>query len=263
MARRDLPSPLLIKEGDYKNSNQNMAGHNKWSKIKNKKGAADAKRGAMFSKLGKAIAVAAREGGSDPDMNFKLRMAVDAAKAANMPNDNIERAIERGSGSGEGGEMFEGVYEAYGPSGVAFVIETLSDNKNRVAADVSSTLKKSGATPADQGSVLFNFDHKAVIVIARSEAITSPEEFELGLIEAGADDIEESEEGWIVSGPIDAFKALVDVVEAAGVKPEEASLQYVAKMPLEIDAETQEKVDKITEAMEDLDDVQNVYTNLA
>lgn len=240
-----------------------MAGHNKWSKIKHKKGAADAKRGAMFSKLGKAIAVAAREGGTDPDMNFKLRVAVDAAKAANMPNDNIDRAIARGAGGGEGGEMFEGVYEAYGPKGVAFVIETLSDNKNRVAADVSSTLKKSGATPAEQGSVLFNFDRKAVVVVARGEALSELGELELSLIDAGADDIDESEEGWILSGPIDAFKSIIEVVESTGVKPEEASLQYVAKMPLEIDDDTQEKVDKIVDAMEDLDDVQDVYTNLA
>ena len=239
-----------------------MAGHNKWSKIKNKKGAADAKRGAVFTKLGKAITVAAREGGGDAGMNFKLRVAVDAAKAANMPNDNIDRAIKRGTGEGEGGEMFEGVYEAYGPKGVAFVIETLSDNKNRVAADVSSTLRKSGATQADQGSVLFNFDRKTVISIL-GPSIDDKDTFELSLIDAGADDISIEEEGVMITGPIDAFKQLVEAVEAAGMKPDEAGLEYVAKMPLEIDDEVQAKVDKISDALEELDDVQNVYTNVA
>lgn len=237
-----------------------MAGHNKWSKIKNKKGAADAKRGAVFTKLGKAITVAAREGGGDAGMNFKLRVAVDAAKAANMPNDNIDRAIKRGTGEGEGGEMFEGVYEAYGPKGVAFVIETLSDNKNRVAADVSSTLRKSGATQADQGSVLFNFDRKTVISIL-GPSIDDKDSFELELIDAGADDISIEDEGVMITGPIEAFKQLVEAVEAAGMKPDEAGLEYVAKMPLEIDDDVQAKVDKISDALEGLDDVQNVYTN--
>ncbi len=239
-----------------------MSGHNKWSKIKNKKGAADAKRGAVFTKLGKAITIAAREGGGDVGMNFKLRVAVDSAKAANMPNDNIDRAIKRGTGEGEGGEMFEGVYEAYGPKGVAFVIETLSDNKNRVAADVSATLRKAGATQADQGSVLFNFDRKAVVSVL-NPTIEDKDTFELSLIDAGADDIAIEDEGVTIVGPIDAFKQLVEAVEAAGMKPDEAVLEYVAKMPLQVDDELQVKVDKITEMLEELDDVQTVHNNVA
>lgn len=242
-----------------------MSGHNKWSKIKNKKGAADAKRGAVFTRLAKAITIAAREGGGDPGMNFKLRIAIDAAKAANMPNDNIDRAVKRGTGEGEGGEMFEGLYEAYGPSGVAFVVETLSDNKNRVVADVSHAMKKSGATPAEQGSVLFNFDRKAVAMISNETMSTSgadSDEFELAMIDAGADDIETSDGGVVVSGQIDAFQKLVEAIEAFGIKPDEAGLQYVAKNSLDIDDATQEKVDKIIDALEDLDDVQAVYTNV-
>ncbi|HBU28006.1 TPA: YebC/PmpR family DNA-binding transcriptional regulator [Candidatus Uhrbacteria bacterium] len=239
-----------------------MSGHNKWSKIKNKKGVADAKRAGAFTKLGKAIAVAAREGGGDLSMNFKLRIAVDAARAANMPNENIDRAIKRGTGEGEGNVMVEGLYEAYGPKGVAFVISTLSDNRNRTVAEVQTALKKAGATPAEQGSVLFSFGHKAVVIVARVGLASSPEELEIALIEAGAEDIEESDEGWIVTGGIDAFKLMIDTLEALGVKPEEASLQYVSKMPMEVEGEVQEKVDKITEALEDLDDVQEVFTNI-
>ncbi|PIR47748.1 YebC/PmpR family DNA-binding transcriptional regulator [Candidatus Uhrbacteria bacterium CG10_big_fil_rev_8_21_14_0_10_50_16] len=239
-----------------------MSGHNKWSKIKNKKGAADAKRAGAFTKIAKAIAVAAREGGGDMSMNFKLRIAVDSAKAANMPNDNIDRAIKRGTGEGEGNVMVEGLYEAYGPKGVAFVISTLSDNKNRTVAEVQTALKKSGATPAEQGSVLFNFDRKVVVVVARNAEVVSPEDMEIALIEAGAEDIEESDEGWIVTGAIDTFKALIDALEAMNIKPEEASLQYVSKMPMEVDEEAHEKVEKITDALEDLDDVQEVFTNI-
>ena len=239
-----------------------MAGHNKWSKIKNKKGAADAKRGAMFSRLGKAIAIAAREGGGDVGMNFKLRVAVDTAKAANMPNDNIERAIKRGTGEDGGGEMFEGVYEAYGPGGVAIVVETLSDNKNRVVADVTSTLKKAGATPADQGSVLFNFERKSVVTVLDPKAqVEDMDALELAMIDAGADDLEIEDEGMTIYAELAAFQKIVEAVEAAGLKPDEAGLEYVAKMPVDIDELTQEKLDKIIDALEELDDVQSVFTS--
>ncbi len=240
-----------------------MSGHNKWSKIKNTKGAADAKRGAIFTKLAKAITLAARDGGGDPGMNFKLRISIDAAKAANMPNDNVERAIKRGTGEGEGGEMIEGLFEAYGPSGVALVIETLSDNKNRISAEVSTTIKKSGANQAESGSVLFNFERKGVIsFLDAKEKIGDVDEFELSMIDAGADDIVIEDEGATITGELASFQKLVEAVEANGVQPDEASLQYVAKMPLEIDADTQKKVDNIIEALEDLDDVQNVFTNV-
>ncbi|MEK7529300.1 MAG: YebC/PmpR family DNA-binding transcriptional regulator, partial [Patescibacteria group bacterium] len=131
-----------------------MSGHNKWSKIAGKKGIADAKRSAIFTRLAKAITVAAREGGGDVSMNFKLRMAIEQAKGANMPSDNIDRAIKRGTGEGGGAVMESGLYEAYGPGGVGIIVETLSDNKNRTVGEVQSAMKKSGATPAQQGSVL-------------------------------------------------------------------------------------------------------------
>jgi len=240
-----------------------MSGHNKWSKIKNKKGAADAKRGAIFTRLGKAITIAAREGGGDVSMNFKLRIAVDSAKAANMPNDNIERAIKRGTGEGEGGEMSEGIYEAYGPSGVAFVIESLTDNKNRTIADIHTALKKNGANPASQGSVLYNFEHKAVISILNpEEKIKDQDEFELAMIDAGAEDIQIEAEGVTITGEVQSFQKLVEALEAQEIKPDEAALEFVSKLPIEIDDQTQEKVDKITNALEELDDVQAVYTNI-
>ncbi len=238
-----------------------MSGHNKWSKIKNKKGAADAKRGAVFTRLGKLITVAAREGGGDQEMNFKLRMAVTAAKAANMPNDNVERAIKRGTGEIEGGVMEEGVFEAYGPGGVAFIIETLSDNKNRVVSEVQHALKKNGATPAEQGSVMYNFDRKAVVSVMNPE-IADKDEFELALIDAGAEDIDFADEGVTVEGDVVSFQKLAEAVEAAGLTPDEAGLQYLPKNPLSIDDVVQTNVDKIADALEELDDVQAVYTNV-
>ncbi|NQV11743.1 YebC/PmpR family DNA-binding transcriptional regulator [Candidatus Uhrbacteria bacterium] len=240
-----------------------MSGHNKWSKIKNKKGAADAKRGAIFTKLGKAITIAVREGGADPTMNFKLRIAIDAGRSANMPNENVDRAIKRGTGDGEGGEMAEGLFEAYGPSGVAFVIETLSDNKNRISADISIALRKSGANSADPGSVLYNFEKKAVVsFLDAKEKIKDADEFEMALIDAGAEDIEIEDAGATIMGELSSFQRLVEAVEVFGIIPDEASLQYVAKMPLTIDESTTAKVEKIIEALEELDDVQHVFTNV-
>ncbi len=239
-----------------------MSGHNKWSKIKNKKGAADSKRSAIFARLAKAIVIAAREGGGDPGMNFKLRVAMDQAKAANMPSDNIDRAIKRGTGDGDAGQMEEGVFEAYGPSGVGIVVETLSDNRNRVVSEVQSTLKKSGATPAESGSVLFNFEHKTVITIV-SPTIEDQDVFELALIDAGADDIVIEPEGVTVTGPVKSFQSLVEAVEANGLKPDEAGLQYVAKMPVSVEDDVQARIDKIIDSLEDLDDVQSVFTSLA
>lgn len=247
-----------------------MSGHNKWSKIAGKKGIADAKRSAVFTRFAKAITVAAREGGADTSMNFKLRMAVEQAKGANMPSDNVERAIKRGSGEDDGGIMEAGLYEAYGPGGVGIVIETLSDNKNRTASEVQFALKKVGATPAEHGSVLFNFEQKAVVVIAStspviangSEAI-STDDLDLHLIDAGADDIDRSEDGIVIAGPKELFQKLVEAVEAAGLKPDEAGLEFVPKAAMAKDEETRAKVERIVEVLENLDDVQAVYTSLS
>ncbi len=239
-----------------------MSGHNKWSKIKNKKGAADSKRSAIFARLAKAIVIAAREGGGDPGMNFKLRMAMDQAKSANMPSDNVERAIKRGTGDGAAGQMEEGVFEAYGPGGIGIVVETLSDNKNRVVSEVQSTLKKSGATPAESGSVLFNFEHKAVITIV-SPTVDDQDALELSLIDAGADDILVEDEGITITGEVKVFQSLVEAVEANGLKPDEAGLQYVAKASTDAVEDVQTRIDKIVDALEGLDDVQSVFTTLA
>lgn len=239
-----------------------MSGHNKWSKIAGKKGLADAKRGAVFARLSKTIVQAAREGGGDATMNFKLRVAIDAAKGANMPSDNIDRAIKRGTGEIEGGVMEVGLFEAYGPSGVGIVVETLSDNKNRVAAEVTMALKKAGATPAGAGSVLFNFERKAVVMVAASEAMTHSDEMELALIDAGADDVVRSDEGMIVTGPVTAFQRIVEAAEDVGLHPDEASLRLVAKIPMDATTGVRAKIEKIVEALEELDDVQEVYTSL-
>jgi YebC/PmpR family DNA-binding regulatory protein len=239
-----------------------MSGHNKWSKIKNKKGAADSKRSAIFARLAKAIVIAAREGGGDPTMNFKLRMAMDQAKSANMPSDNVDRAIKRGTGDGEGGQMEEGIFEAYGPGGIGIIVETLSDNKNRVVSEVQHTLKKSGATPAESGSVLFNFERKTVITIV-APVIEDQDSLELALIDAGADDIQIEDEGVTITGEVRSFQSLVEAVEANALKADEAGLQYVAMASVSVDEVTQTKIDKIVDALEELDDVQTVFTTVA
>ena len=238
-----------------------MSGHNKWSKIAGKKGIADAKRSAVFTRLAKAITLAAREGGGDVAMNFKLRMAVEQAKAANMPSNNVDRAVKRGTGEGDGGSMEAGLYEAYGPRGVGITVETPSDNKNRTVAEVQATMKRAGATPAAQGSVLFNFDHKAIVTVL-NPTTNDRGTLELILIDAGADDIELETEGLTVAGPVEKFQSLVEAIEAAGLKPNEAGLEFVPKVSVNLIDEEREKTEKIVQALEDLDDVQAVYTSL-
>ena len=232
-----------------------MSGHSKWSTIKRQKGAADAKRGAIFTKIGNQIAIAAR-GGADPDMNPALSVAISKAKAANMPNANIERAIARATDK-NAAVLEELTYEGYGPGGVGFIIETATDNRNRTLPEVKTALVKNGGRIADAGSVAFQFTRKGVIIVA-----ASGEDSLLEILDAGAEDaIEEDGEITVYIGAKDLMKVRQNLLDS-GLEVKEAELQYVPNNEIQIsDEETSAKILKIMDALDDLDDVVNVHTN--
>ncbi len=238
-----------------------MSGHSKWSTIKQKKGAADAKRSSLFTKIAKNITIAARDGG-DPDMNFKLRMAIDQAKSANMPKDNVERAIARGSGVGADDAKIEEVaYEGFGPGGVAFVIEALTDNRNRTSANIKSILSKHGGSMAGPGSVMWQFERKGVIRIADPAKIADRDAFELAVIDGGAEDIREDEEGIMITCEINDFQSVVKAIEDAGVESDYSALEYLAKEEVDANESTKATLQKIYDALDEDDDVDNFFTN--
>lgn len=232
-----------------------MAGHNKWSKIKREKGANDAKRGAVFTKIGNQIAIAARSG-TDPDMNPALALAIEKARQANMPKDNIQRSIDRVADK-NAAQLEEITYEAYGPGGIGIIIETATDNRNRTLPDVKTALVKNGGRIADAGSVLFQFERKGVIRVA-----ASGEDALLAVLEAGAEDASEDDGEIVVySDQKDLSKVRQSLIES-GLTVEDAELQYIGTTPLTIDdRETTDKVMKLLDALDDLDDVTNVHTN--
>jgi YebC/PmpR family DNA-binding regulatory protein len=235
-----------------------MSGHSKWATIKRKKGAADAKRGQQFTKLGNAIAIAAREG-ADPETNFKLRLAVDKAKAANMPVANIEKSIARGSGKDKDSASIEEiVYEGYGPAGVAVIVECATDNRNRASADVRTVFSKHGGNLAESGSVAYQFSQKGVITIKTNDVDTTT----LNAIDAGALDIESSEDVVeVYTAAKDLNKVRLELVEKGEVI-ESAELAYLPNQEVPIsDSETGRKVSNLLEALEELDDVSNVSSN--
>ena len=238
-----------------------MSGHSKWSTIKRKKGAADAKRGAIFTRLAREIVMASREGGSDIDSNFRLRLAVDKARAENMPKDNIERAIKRGSGEDKDGTVFEQImYEGYAPHGVAVMVETVTDNRNRTVSDLRHALTKAGGNMGELGSVAWQFDHVAYFSFP-STAMNYDKAFELG-IEAGANDVIDDNGTIEIIGPVDTFKIIADRLHAEKVQPEEAGLRMLPKQEVELNVEDTLKVMKALETIEELDDVQNVFSTL-
>lgn len=238
-----------------------MSGHSHWSTIKRKKGAADAKKGAVFTRLAREIAMAAREGGGDPSMNVSLYLAVDRARSSNMPKDSIERAIKRGTGEDKSGvEIEEITYEGYLGHGAVAMIECLTENRNRTVAELRHILTRAGGNLADNGSVSWQFDRKAIYSI-KSDGKNFDKVFEVAL-EAGADDVTE-EDGYIeVSGAVETFKAINDGLKQASIKPEEAGIQMVPQQELELPKEQTIAMLRIIEGLEDSDDVQHVYTNL-
>jgi YebC/PmpR family DNA-binding regulatory protein len=237
-----------------------MSGHSKWSTIKRKKGAADAKRGALFGKLSRAISVAAREGGGDPEMNPALHLAVQKAREANMPNDNIQRAIDKGTGAGADAETFERItYEGYAPGGVAVLVEVLTDNRNRAASDVRYLFSKNGGKLGTSGSVAYLFERKGVILIPR-DSVDEDELMELAL-EGGAEDVETMESDYrVVTAPED-FAAVRDTLREAGVEFENAEITMQPQNSIELDASTARQTLRLIDALEENDDVQDVYAN--
>ncbi len=237
-----------------------MSGHSKWSTIKRKKGANDAKRGKIFTKLIKEITIAARMGGGDPEGNPRLRSAITAAKAQNMPKDNIERAIKKGTGDMEGVAYEEILYEGYGPGGVAVLVETMTDNKNRTVADVRHFFAKSGGNLGESGCVGWMFDKKGTILVDR-EGVDEDELMDLA-IEAGAEDVIEEETSFqILTGPED-FSEVVDALEKSGITIVEASISMVPKNTVEVTEEKKARsLLKLLENLEDHDDVQKVHAN--
>lgn len=238
-----------------------MSGHSKWSTIKRKKGVADAKRGAIFTRLAREIVISAREGGSDVDSNFRLRLAVDKARAENMPKDNIERAIKRGAGEDKDGVVFESImYEGYAPHGVAVLVETVTDNRNRTVSDLRHAFSKSGGNMAELGAVGWQFERIAYFSFP-STMLNFDKAFELG-IEAGANDVVEDDGTIEITAPVESFKIIADALHTAKVQPEEAGLRMSPKQETELDTEDTLQVLRALETIEDLDDVQNVYSNL-
>jgi YebC/PmpR family DNA-binding regulatory protein len=235
-----------------------MSGHSKWSTIKHKKGAADARRGKLFTRLAKEISIAAREGGGDPEFNNRLRLAIAKAKADNMPNDNIERAIKRGTGELEGGELVEMMYEAYAPHGVGMLIEVVTDNRNRAVADVRHIFNKFGGNLAESGSVSWQFSRKGYITT--TEKVDQDELF-LIAADAGADDIYFGEVTEIYT-EIENFQAVQKALEDAGITIDEAKMVYEPNNTIELGQAQTLQVMGVIEKVEDLDDVQNVYSAL-
>jgi len=236
-----------------------MSGHSKWSTIKHKKGAADAKRGKIFTKHAKLIEIAAREGGGgDPDMNAKLATAIENAKADNVPNANIDRAVKKGSGDLKGDAMAAIIYEAYAPGGAAVIIECLTDNKNRTLSNVRSTIEKRGGKWAESGSVMFMFGRKGVVIAKGSLT----DEAELELIDAGAEDIAKEDGMITVTTDAAGWNKARDVLKNAGCDVQEAGLKYVAAQDVSIaDVESAQKLMDFIEAIEEDDDVADVHTN--
>lgn len=236
-----------------------MAGHSKWANIKHKKGKEDAKRGKVFTKLIKEITVAAKIGGGDIDANPRLRSAVDAAKSANMPKDNIERGIKKGTGELEGVSYEEIKYEGYGPGGAAVIVESLTDNKNRAVAEIRHLFSKHGGNLGENGCVAWMFEKKGLIVI--SKEVTDEEALMDIVLEAGADDVREEEDSFEVITEMADFEAVKKAVEEAELKYEVAELTMIPQNETEVDGKDAEKMVKLIDGLEDCDDVQNVYTN--
>ena len=236
-----------------------MSGHSKWSQIKRQKGANDAKRGAVFTKLGREITIAARQGGGDPDANYRLRLAMDNARAANMPADNIKRAIDKAAG-GTAAEQYEEItYEGYGPGGVALLVEAATDNKNRTAADVRAMFTKAGGQLAGAGAVAWQFEPRGVVVITLDGH--DADEVALTAIDAGADDVDTDGDPIEVTTDPTRLEELRKSLEGAGMPIESAEVMMHAKTPIEVDAHVARQNLRLIELLEDLDDVQRVTAN--
>lgn len=240
-----------------------MSGHNKWSKIKNKKGEADAKRGAVFNKLSREIFVAAKAGGGDPAMNASLRMVLDKARAANMPKDNINRAIKKATDVGDTTNYDEITYEGYGPGGIAILVHTLTDNKKRTDANLHTIFSRNGGNMGSTGSVAYMFDRKGHLVIER-EGLDLSEDDMLGMIlEAGADDLKTTDDVFEILTEPKAFPEVKEALQAQNLTFAHAQLSMIPQNYVSLDEEQAAILEKLVDKLEDDDDVQDVYTNMA
>jgi len=236
-----------------------MSGHSKWATTKRKKAVIDAKRGKMFTKLIKEITIAAREGGGDPIGNPRLRLAIDNAKSANMPQDNIERAVKKATGELEGVVFHEFTYEGYAPAGIAVMAEVATDNKNRTVAEVRHVFSKGGGSLGESGSVAWMFHRKGIITLSKQGK--SEDEIMEIILDAGADDLQTEDDYFEIQTSIESFEPVRRALKEKNINLENASLQWIAKNLVAVSGEDAEKVIKLIEALEDLDDVQNVYSN--
>lgn len=236
-----------------------MSGHSKWATIKRKKGAIDAKRGKIFTKIGRELMVAVKEGGPDPDSNSKLRDVIAKAKANNMPNDNIQRSIKKASGEGSTSEYFEMVYEGYGPCGIAVMVETLTDNKNRTAGDLRHFFDKNGGNLGQNGCVSFMFDKKGLIVVEKTDEIDE-DALMMDALDAGADDFNVEDDCFEIMTTPEAFSSTRDALEQKGYNFVQAEINYIPQTTSTIDNEEDaKKMERLIDMLEENDDVQNVY----
>ena len=237
-----------------------MAGHSKWSQIKHAKAVTDHRRGKLFTKLAREVIVAARQGGGDPDSNFRLRMAIQRAKDANMPNDNIERAIQRGTGeSDDGVQMIEAVYEGYGPGGVAIMLETLTDNRNRTVSDVRTTLTRAGGNLAESGAVSWQFDKRGVITVEASE--DEAEDFALVAIDAGAEDFDTDSDILQVFSEPSSLEEIRDALQSSDAIISSSEVSLIPSNTVALDSKSAGQILRLLDQLEELDDVQKVYSN--
>jgi YebC/PmpR family DNA-binding regulatory protein len=236
-----------------------MAGHNKWSKVKRQKAVTDSRKGKVFSRLSREITIAAKSGGGDPEANSRLRTLVLKAREANMPVDNVERAIKKGTGELPGVSYEDVTYEAYGPGGVAFIVKVTTDNKNRTASELRSVFTKHGGNLAGSGAVMFQFLHAGQFLIAK-DAIAEDKLMETAL-EAGADDVIATDEGFEVRCDVHAFDKVLHALEAAGIKTESAEVAYIPVNTVPVDARTAETLAQLHDILDDIDDVQQVFSN--
>ena len=238
-----------------------MSGHSHWATIKRKKGASDARKGQVYTRLAREIAMAARESGGDLESNFKLRLAIEKARGQNMPKDSIDRAIKRGTGESKEGLVFEeAFYEGYAPHGVAVMIETVTENRNRTVAEIRHMLTRSGGNMGEAGSVGWQFTRGAYFTIP-AEGNDFDKLFEIA-VEGGADDVSDDGDVFEISAPVEAFKKLSDALQAAKIRPIEGGLRMVPNQEIELEVDKTLQVMRTIEGLEELDDVQNVYSTL-
>ncbi|MBE3557066.1 MAG: YebC/PmpR family DNA-binding transcriptional regulator [Firmicutes bacterium] len=238
-----------------------MSGHSKWANIKHQKERADAQKGQLYTRLSREIIVAAKQGGPNPETNFRLRLAIQRARQANMPVDNIERAIKRAVGEGETSNYEELTYEGYGPGGVAVMVDVLTDNRNRTAAEIRHLFSKYGGSLGESGCVAWMFERKGILFLAKESATIDEDSLTLAALEAGAEDLSVDEEGYTITTDPAAFEQVKEKLEEQGFSFDEAELTMVPTSTVPVSGQEAEKVLRLVDALEDQDDVQHVYAN--